>query len=150
MKLQELSLRQGLYSEWVRLVKNGHTIVDIDPDNHFELDERLELAFAYNQLPSIIELLGELLPIIEDHEESRVLREKLEVIVDEINYAPEIKNKEEKTIPITLWQIKATCGWSKYCDITGGNHYALKEWSVSDSEVYNVKESHAKQLGIIN
>ena len=56
---------------------------------------------------------------------------------------------EEETIPITLGLIKNTCGWSEYCDVTGGNHYMLKEWNVEDTEIFHVKKSHAKQLGFI-
>lgn len=67
-------------------------------------------------------------------------------------YIDELKNPkpvEEETVPITLGHIKRTCGWSKFCDVTGGNHYMLKEWSVSDREVFDVKISHAKQLNLI-
>lgn len=56
-----------------------------------------------------------------------------------------IEVEEEETIPITL----NTCGWSEYCDVTGGNHYMLKEWNVEDTEIFHVKKSHAKQLGFI-
>ncbi len=56
---------------------------------------------------------------------------------------------EEETIPVTLGLIKATCGWMRFCDVTGGNHYMLNEWSVEDSEIFKVKESHAKKLGFI-
>jgi hypothetical protein len=57
--------------------------------------------------------------------------------------------KEEKLIPITLGMIHATCGWSRYCDVTGGNHYMLNEWSVEDTEIFKTKESHAIELGFI-
>jgi hypothetical protein len=60
-----------------------------------------------------------------------------------------IEVEEEETIPITLGLIKNTCGWSEYCDVTGGNHYMLKEWNVEDTEIFHVKKSHAKQLGFI-
>ena len=56
---------------------------------------------------------------------------------------------EEKTIPVTLGFIRATCGWSKYCDITEGNHYMLNEWSVEDTEVFHITRSQAQTLGII-
>lgn len=56
--------------------------------------------------------------------------------------------EEEKTIPVTIATIKNTCGWSKYCDITDANHYMLKEWNVADSEIREVKLSHAKELGL--
>jgi hypothetical protein len=56
---------------------------------------------------------------------------------------------EEDTIPITLGHIRNTCGWSRYCDITGSNHYMLKEFSVSDREIFDVKKSDAEKLGLI-
>lgn len=56
---------------------------------------------------------------------------------------------DEKTLPITLGMIKATCGWSKFCDVTDSNHYMLNEFSVSDNEIFHVKYSHAKELGLI-
>lgn len=55
----------------------------------------------------------------------------------------------EATIPVTLATIKNTCGWSDFCDVTGANHYALKEWTIEDSEIFNVKISHAKELKLI-
>ena len=68
------------------------------------------------------------------------------VIIDP-NYE-EVK-EEEKEIPITLGMIRASCGWSRYCDVTGGNHYMLNEWSVNDNEIFRTKESHARKLGFI-
>lgn len=54
----------------------------------------------------------------------------------------------EETIPVTLFTIKKVCGWSEYCDVTGENHYMLNEFSVPNSEIFNVKLSHAKKLGL--
>lgn len=57
---------------------------------------------------------------------------------------------EEKEIPITYGLIKATCGWSKFCDVTDNNHYAIKEWGdYKDNEVFYITESQAKQLNFI-
>lgn len=57
---------------------------------------------------------------------------------------------EEKEIPITYGFIKATCGWSRFCDVTGGNHYAINEWGdFQDREVFYITESQAKQLNFI-
>lgn len=67
---------------------------------------------------------------------------KVTVVLDE-------KKEDEKTIPVTLATIKATCSWSKFCDVTGGNHYALNEFTISDSEIFDVKESHANELNLI-
>ncbi len=63
------------------------------------------------------------------------------------DYLENIESKEEE-VPVTLATIKNTCGWKKYCDITGANHYMLNEWDVSDREILNVKLSHAKLLGL--
>lgn len=68
------------------------------------------------------------------------------------DYIENIKNPkpvESETVPITLGQIKAYCGWSRFCDITGGNHYMLNEWTVSDREIFDVKKSHAEELRLI-
>ena len=54
------------------------------------------------------------------------------------------------TIPITFGLIKAKCGWSEFCDVTGGNHYAINEgWEPCDREIIDVKIKHAKELGLI-
>ena len=70
----------------------------------------------------------------------------LEEFIDEIKNP---KPVEEDTVPITLGQIKRKCGWSSYCDVTGGNHYMLNEWNPSDREIFDVKVSHAKKLKLI-
>lgn len=56
---------------------------------------------------------------------------------------------KEDTIPVTYGFIKATCGWSAYCDVTGDNHYAVKEFGIRDNEIFDVKLSHAKQLKFV-
>lgn len=57
---------------------------------------------------------------------------------------------EEKEIPITYGLIKATCGWSRFCDVTGGNHYAINEFGDYEAnEVFYITESQAKQLKFI-
>jgi hypothetical protein len=80
--------------------------------------------------------------IIEFNGNSSMSDVNVSVVLDE-------KKEEEKTVPITLAIIKAICGWSKFCDVTGGNHYALKEFGISDREIFDVKESHAKELNLI-
>lgn len=70
----------------------------------------------------------------------------LEEFIDEIKNP---KPEKEDTVPITLGLIKASCGWSKYCDVTGSNHYMLNEWDVSDKEIFDVKVSHAKKLRLV-
>lgn len=69
-------------------------------------------------------------------------------IATEISDYLESLKVEEETIPVTIATIKNTCGWSRYCDVTGKNHYMLKEWDVSGREIQDVKLSHAKDLGL--
>jgi hypothetical protein len=58
--------------------------------------------------------------------------------------------EDEETVPITFFQIMNGPGWSSYCDVTGGNHYAINEgYSPSDREIFDVKRKHARQLGLI-
>lgn len=60
------------------------------------------------------------------------------------------ETKEEKTIKIYYSWIKYNCGWSKYCDITGSNHYAINEFGEpDDDEYYEVTLTEAKELGYI-
>lgn len=57
---------------------------------------------------------------------------------------------DNEIIPITFGLIKAKCGWSEFCDVTGGNHYAINEgWNPSDRDIIDVKMVHAKKLGLI-
>lgn len=63
-----------------------------------------------------------------------------------------IKNDliDNETIPITFGLIRAKCGWGEFCDVTGGNHWAINEgWEPSDREIIDVKIKHAKELGLI-
>lgn len=58
--------------------------------------------------------------------------------------------EEEKTIPVTYGIIKARVGWSRFCDVTGGNHYAINDHGEpNDRQLYEVTLKHAKKLGII-
>lgn len=73
-------------------------------------------------------------------------------LVEALNeYLESLKPKpKEKTIPITYGLIKATCGWSRWCDVTDGNHYAIKEWGEFEpGETFYITESQAKQLNFI-
>lgn len=72
--------------------------------------------------------------------------------LDENEYIESLnpKTEEEKEILITYGLIKATCGWSKFCDVTDGNHYAINEFGgYEDREVFYITESQAKQLKFI-
>lgn len=58
--------------------------------------------------------------------------------------------KEEKEIPITYGLIKATCGWSKFAEVTDRNVYAIFEFGdYKDNEVFYITESQAEQLKFI-
>lgn len=53
----------------------------------------------------------------------------------------------EKTIPVTYAHIKATCGWNEFCDVTGGNHYAINEFGdYEDRHIFNITEEQFKKL----
>lgn len=77
-------------------------------------------------------------------------------IVDEIcflfGYATttDIEDEEEpKNVPVLYYTIKNSIGWSRWCDVTGGNHYALKEgYNPKDNEVFYCTPSQAIKLGI--
>jgi len=57
---------------------------------------------------------------------------------------------EEKEIPITYGFIKATCGWSKFAEVTNRNVYVINEWGDYEAnEVFYITESQAKKLNFI-
>lgn len=61
-----------------------------------------------------------------------------------------VAEEQEDEMPFTFWTIQKTVGWDRFCDVTGGNHYALNEGlRPNDNEIFWVKESHAKELGFI-
>ena len=97
-----------------------------------------DLTSAMSSFCSLLEVKGEL--------ERDSWREELDSFI--FSYINPVEVKEE-TIPITLASIRNTCGWSKYCDVTGGNHYMLNESSVEDYEIFHVKISDAKKLNLI-
>tara|TARA_R110000737_G_scaffold213289_3_gene230423 strand:- start:712 stop:1032 length:321 start_codon:yes stop_codon:yes gene_type:complete len=58
--------------------------------------------------------------------------------------------KEPEDVPITYFQIKNGPGWSEWCDVTGGNHYAINEgYSPEDRELFYITESQARKLKFI-
>ncbi len=60
------------------------------------------------------------------------------------------KVEEEPTFRIYYAWIKYNCGWSRYCDVTGGNHYAINEFGeFDDNHSFTITQSEAKQLGYI-
>jgi len=57
----------------------------------------------------------------------------------------------EEEVPITYGMIKKFVGWSRFCDITGHNHYAINEFGDYDErEVFKVKVSQAEKMGFKN
>ena len=59
-----------------------------------------------------------------------------------------IEEKEED-LPFMLWFIKEKCGWSRWCDVTGSNHYMLNEYTIDDTDVFYCTRSQAETLGLI-
>lgn len=57
---------------------------------------------------------------------------------------------EEETVSITYDMIKRSIGWSRFCYVTGGNHYAISEFGDYDKNyTFDVKLSHAIELKFI-
>lgn len=74
-----------------------------------------------------------------------ILDEICELFEHELTPEP----KEEKDVPVLFYTIKNKIGWGKWCDVTGGNHWALNEgYSPSDNEVFYCTQSQAEELGI--
>lgn len=72
--------------------------------------------------------------------------------LDENEYIESLNapKEEEKEIPITYGLIKATCGWSKFAEVTDRNVYAINEFGdYKDNEVFYITESQAEQLKFI-
>lgn len=62
----------------------------------------------------------------------------------------DVEDEEEETVPITYGLIKATVGWSRFCDVTGKNHYAINEFGdYPMNEVFDIPLSQAKTLEFI-
>tara|TARA_R110000796_G_scaffold126793_3_gene241772 strand:+ start:1533 stop:1853 length:321 start_codon:yes stop_codon:yes gene_type:complete len=57
---------------------------------------------------------------------------------------------EAKDIPVTYFQIKHGPEWSKWCDVVGGNVYAISEgYEPDDSELFYITNSQARKLKFI-
>lgn len=58
--------------------------------------------------------------------------------------------EEEKDVPVLFYTIKNKIGWSKWCDVVGGNHYAINEgYNPNDREVFYCTNSQAEELNIL-
>ena len=69
--------------------------------------------------------------------------------LDEDEYIESLNPKpiQEKTIPITYGLIKAVCGWSRFCDVTNGNHYAINEFGdLPDNEIFHITQKEYDKL----
>lgn len=73
--------------------------------------------------------------------------EDLDTLIE--NYLESLKEtpKEVETIPVTYGMIKQTVGWSRFCDVVGGNHYAINEWGhPDDSTIYRITKDQFDKL----
>ena len=53
----------------------------------------------------------------------------------------------EEKVTITYSLIKATVGWSRFCDITGFNHYAINEFGEpSPRETFDIVKAEYDKL----
>jgi len=69
--------------------------------------------------------------------------------LDEDEYIESIFKIEEiieDTIRVSYKNIRLSCGWYKFCDITGNNHYAVNDYGIDDSETFNIPLSQYKKL----
>ncbi len=69
--------------------------------------------------------------------------------LDEDEYIESLNpNKEkEELIPITYGFIKNTFGWSRFCDVTNYNHYAINERGEPDlNDIFNVTKEQLDKL----
>jgi hypothetical protein len=69
--------------------------------------------------------------------------------LDENEYIESLKPKKvkEELIPITYGFIKNTFGWSRFCDVTNHNHYAINERGEPDlNDTFNVTKEQLDEL----
>lgn len=70
--------------------------------------------------------------------------------LDEEEYIESIIEKEtqiEERITVTYSLIKATVGWSRFCDITGRNPWAINEFGEpSPRETFDILKTEYNQL----
>lgn len=123
---------------------------------------REEIANTWGEYGSHMEVFDELLKSSATEESLRLafkagvkwgvfiaVGEDFDEPFDENEYIESLNPKveHEETIPITYGMIKATCGWGKFCDVTGYNHYAIKEFGhPDDSTTYEIKKSEYDKL----
>ena len=55
--------------------------------------------------------------------------------------------QEQQDIPVLYHTIKNKIGWSEWCDVTNGNHYALNEgYAPKDNDIFYCTPTQAKEL----
>lgn len=71
--------------------------------------------------------------------------------LDEDEYIESLNPKiEESTIRFTFDYLKHKLDWEDICDITGLDYYCRNRgFEIKDSEIFNIKESIAKQYKLI-
>lgn len=66
-----------------------------------------------------------------------------------VNLFEKTEEEEKRDIPVTYSYIKRNIGWSEFCDIAGGNYYAIREFGdYEDSAIFYITESQANKLKI--
>jgi hypothetical protein len=104
----------------------------------YDIIDRTDVNLTLKQIQELIDTVV-IAVECKNFDDLSMLTEKLQLTIEE----------EEKTIPITLATIQNTCGWSKFCDVTGSNQLMLNEHTVLDDDVFYVKESDIKTLDIL-
>jgi hypothetical protein len=62
-----------------------------------------------------------------------------------VNLTPKIE--PEETVKVTYSMIRATIGWSRFCDVTDKNHYAINEFGhYDDGEVFEITKIQFNKL----
>ena len=123
------------------LIKRSETLSEI----HEELANQ---GTMYNQdkLIEIVDDVVNLIGVIDEDDVEEKLKCAHQLLEDK--WGVEFPVVEEEKIPVTLATIKAICGWSRYCEVTGANEWMLNEHHVEDTEIFHVKKSHAIELGL--
>ena len=69
--------------------------------------------------------------------------------LDEDEYIQSLNPIEkEEIVEVPYYWIKNNIGWCEFCDITGGNHYAIKEFGEPTWDL-EVSISDAKKMGYV-
>lgn len=71
--------------------------------------------------------------------------------LDEDEYIESLNPKiEEETIPFSYSFLRRKLEWEQFCDLTGVDYYATRNgYEIKDTEIFNIKESKAKEFNLI-